>query len=182
MFLGRGQELKKLNKRYVDGRFECVVIYGRHRMGKTVLINEFCKGKDVIYFSALNATETENLRALSRSIHTFKNAETAPVAEYQSLEDALAEISILAKQQRVVFVIDEYPYFARSNPAVSSRIQHLIDHVWSESKLFLILCGSSMSFMEYQVWSYESPLYGRRTAQLKIEPMDYRKTAVCSAK
>ena len=37
----------------------------------------------------------------------------------------------------------------------------------------LILCGSSMSFMEQQVLGYKSPLYGRRTAQFKIQPFDY---------
>jgi hypothetical protein len=78
----------------------------------------------------------------------------------------------------VVFVIDEYPYLANAQESISSQMQHLIDHVWSESKLYLILCGSSMSFMEYQVLGYESPLYGRRTAQFKIEPLTYQETAV----
>ena len=57
-------------------------------------------------------------------------------------------------------------------------MQHLIDHKWQSSKLYLILCGSSMSFMQNQVLGYESPLYGRRTAQFKIEPLTYRETAV----
>jgi AAA+ ATPase superfamily predicted ATPase len=41
----------------------------------------------------------------------------------------------------------------------------------------IILCGSSMSFMENQVLGYQSPLYGRRTAQMKIEPFGYREAA-----
>ena len=35
-----------------------------------------------------------------------------------------------------------------------------------------------MSFMESQVLGRESPLYGRRTGQFKIEPLDYKETAV----
>ncbi|NLE03895.1 MAG: transposase, partial [Crenarchaeota archaeon] len=76
-----------------------------------------------------------------------------------------------------IFVIDEYPYLAKAEKSISSRLQHIIDHVWQNSQLFLILCGSSMSFMEYQVLGYESPLYGRRTAQFKIEALKYREIA-----
>lgn len=178
MFYCREQELRKLNKRYADDKFECIVVYGRRRVGKTALINEFCKDKKTIYFSALNATAQENLRTLSKAIHLYKTPDAIHSPEYRSYEEALAEISSLSAKERVILVIDEYPYLAKAEPSISSRLQHLIDHVWSNSKLYLILCGSSMSFMEYQVLGYESPLYGRRTAQFKIEPLTYRETAV----
>lgn len=178
MFYCREDELRKLNKRYSEEKFECIVIYGRRRVGKTALINEFCKGKDTIYFSALNATSQENLRTLSKAIHIYKNPDIMNGPEYRSYDDALEEIGRMAESERIVFVIDEYPYLAKAEASISSRLQHLIDHAWSNSKLYLILCGSSMSFMEYQVLGYESPLYGRRTAQFKIEPLTYKETAV----
>jgi hypothetical protein len=178
MFYCREEELRKLNKRYYNNRFECIIIYGRRRVGKTALINEFCKDKAVIYFSALNATSQENLKAFSKAIQSYKNPESTIVPEYQSFDDVFAEISRLAQEERVILVIDEYPYLAKSKMSISSQLQHLIDHVWSESKLYLILCGSSISFMEHQVLGYESPLYGRRTAQFKIEPLTYKETAV----
>jgi AAA+ ATPase superfamily predicted ATPase len=56
-------------------------------------------------------------------------------------------------------------------------LQVLIDRSKDTSKLFLILCGSSMSFMEDQVLGYKSPLYGRRTAQFKILPFDFFKSS-----
>ena len=178
MFLGRANELKILNKRYKAGRFECVVIYGRRRVGKTALINEFCKDKKNIYFSALNASSQENLHVLSKEIWNCKNPDSLIAPEYQTFEDAFEEITRLGQEEQIVFVIDEYPYLAKAENSISSRLQHLIDHKWNNSKLFVILCGSSMSFMEYQVLGYESPLYGRRTAQFKIEPMTYKETAV----
>lgn len=178
MFLARNCELSKLNKRYGNGAFECVVIYGRRRVGKTALINEFCKDKRTIYFSALDTTSTENLRTLSKAIYACSNVDEAQAPEYQSYEDAFAEITRMARAERIVFVIDEYPYLAKAEQSISSRIQHLIDHAWGETKLYLILCGSSMSFMEYQVLGYQSPLYGRRTAQFKIEPLSYKETAI----
>ncbi|MCF0248120.1 MAG: ATP-binding protein [Synergistes sp.] len=179
MFRCRDEELRKLNRRYDNGGFECIIIYGRRRVGKTALIGEFCRNKPTVFFSALlEATERDNLKALSAAICTCKDPRAADVPEYDSFDAAFREITRMAADQRLVFVIDEYPYLAKSSPSISSRLQHLIDHTWKESNLFLILCGSSMSFMENQVLGYQSPLYGRRTGQFKIEPLTYKETAL----
>lgn len=177
-FYCRETELRKMNRRYDGDAFECIVIYGRRRVGKTALINEFCKNKKNIYFSALRAPAAENLSALSKAVFACTRPDADNHPEYTSFEDVFAEIGTLGQEERIVFVIDEYPYLAESYPAISSRLQHLIDHSWQNGKLYLILCGSSMSFMQNQVLGYESPLYGRRTAQFKLEPLTYRETAV----
>lgn len=174
MFYCREKEIRTMNQRFDKGNFECIVIYGRRRVGKTALINEFCKGKPAIYFSALNASAQENLEALSKAIYLYKNPGEVNAPVYQNYENALDAVTEIAKERRVVFVIDEYPYLAKSERSISSRLQHVIDHIWQNSRLFLILCGSSMSFMEYQVLGYESPLYGRRTAQFKVQALTYR--------
>lgn len=178
MFYCREEELRIMNQRYEKNRFECIIIYGRRRVGKTALINEFCKDKPTVYFSALNASSQENLEALSKAVYICKNPEGNYAPSYQSFADALEEITVMAKNQRLVLVIDEYPYLARAEKSISSRLQHMIDHFWQDGKLYLILCGSSMSFMEYQVLGYESPLYGRRTAQFKIQALTYREMTV----
>lgn len=177
-FYCREDELRKMNRRYESGTFECVVIYGRRRVGKTALINEFCRNKKTIYFSALKATAAENLSALSKALYQYEHPDAEVYPEFPSFEAVLNEIGKLGNNERLVFVIDEYPYLSESYSAISSCLQHLIDHIWQKSKIYLILCGSSMSFMQNQVLGYESPLYGRRTAQFKIEPMTYRDTAV----
>ncbi len=177
-FYCREEELRKLNSRYDNNEFECIIIYGRRRVGKTALINEFCKDKPTIFFSALNTTGQENLESLSKAIMNFERPDTLSAPIFKDYDTALDEITMLSKEERIVFVIDEYPYLAKAKPAISAMLQHIIDHKWRHSKLFLILCGSSMSFMEHQVLGKESPLYGRRTAQFKIEPLDYKDTAV----
>ena len=174
MFHCREKEMHTLNQRYDRGRFECIIIYGRRRVGKTALINEFCKGKPAVYFSALNASSQENLEALSKAVYSYKNPAEVHAPVYRSYEDVLGAITEIAEEQRLVFVIDEYPYLAKAEKSISSRLQHIIDHIWQNGQLFLVLCGSSMSFMEKQVLGYESPLYGRRTAQLKIQALTYR--------
>lgn len=174
MFHCREAELYELNKRYQKGNFECVVVYGRRRVGKTALINEFCKDKPTIFFSALNASSEENLVALSKAIFEKQYAGMTNAPVFPNYDAAFSEITRLSEQERLVFVIDEYPYLAKAEESISSRLQHIIDHTWQKGKLFLILCGSSMSFMEYQVLGYESPLYGRRTAQFKIQALTYK--------
>lgn len=174
MFYCRKEELAVMNKRYDKGKFECIVMYGRRRVGKTSLISEFCRDKATIFFAALNASSQENLETLSKAVYEYKTPGAVEAPKYQSYESVLDEITRLSKETRLVFVIDEYPYLAKAEPSISSRLQHLIDHVWQHGKLFLILCGSSMSFMENQVLGYESPLYGRRTAQFQIKPLTYQ--------
>ena len=174
MFHCRENELRDMNRRYNKNSFECLIVYGRRRVGKTALINEFCRDKPTVFFSALNASDKENLEALSKAIceKNHPGLDSAPV--YQSFDAAFDEITRMAEKERLVFVVDEYPYLAKACKSISSRLQHIIDHTWKNGKLYLILCGSSMSFMEYQVLGYESPLYGRRTGQYKIGALTYR--------
>ncbi len=172
MFVGRKSELDSLNKYYTRDKFQFAVFYGRRRVGKTTLINEFCKDKKAIYFVAVESTAKENLEILSSQILSAISPD-APKNPFPSFREAVDYVFEYAKHKRVIFVIDEYPYLAESDKAVSSILQAAIDKYQSNSKLFLILCGSSMSFMENQILGYKSPLYGRRTSQYKILPFDY---------
>lgn len=173
MFFGRDRELNKLNTLYQSGQFEFAVFYGRRRVGKTTLLREFMKEKRGIYYMAVEGTSKENLSGLSAALFT-QNHLMAYQAAFRDYEMLLQYIDTLAVTgERLVIAIDEYPYLAASYPAISSMLQKHIDQVWKDSKLFLILCGSSMSFMEEQVLGYKSPLYGRRTAQFKIQPFTF---------
>ncbi len=180
MFIGRQRELNKLNKMYKSKKLEVAIIYGRRRVGKTTLINHFCKDKAAIYFVAVENSSQWNLEILSDSIAHFEAANPQEVTGkrlFASFREALLHIARLAQKQRIILVLDEYPYLAKSEPSISSLLQSFLDHEFKDSQLFLILCGSSMNFMENQVLGYQSPLYGRRTGQFKILPFDYWETA-----
>ena len=173
MFVGRDRELKKLETLYERGEFEFVVFYGRRRVGKTTLMNEFLKDKKSAYYMAVEGTKAENLAGLSKSLLSIKG-EGGALSFFPDFEVMLEYIDQLARSgERLVLAIDEFPYLAASYPAISSMLQSHIDHCWKDSRLFLILCGSSMSFMEEQVLGYKSPLYGRRTAQFKLHPFTF---------
>ena len=173
MFVGRHDELKKLNEMYVSDKFECAIIYGRRRVGKTTLIKEFLKGKKAIYFVAREADGAINLTGFSNDVYSVTAKELAGNAFFADWERAFDYIHSVSKDSRLVLVIDEYPYLAWGYNSISSILQAHIDSALRTGKLFLILCGSSMSFMENQVLSYKSPLFGRRTAQFKILPFRF---------
>ena len=175
MFIGRDRELATLNKLYKSNKFEFTVIYGRRRVGKTALINQFIEGKNAIYFMGVESNAKQNLENFSKSIIEY-NTGIETETSFLSFQAALEYVFKLSEKERLILAIDEYPYVARSSKSLASTLQLLIDKYKDSSKLMLILCGSSMSYMEDHVLAYKAPLYGRRTAQMKILPFDFEET------
>ncbi len=175
MFIGRDKELSALDRLYKSDKFEFVVIYGRRRVGKTALINHFIDGKESIYFMGVESNEKQNLENLSKSIMEYSNGVLTDTC-FASYQAALEYVFKIAEKERVILTIDEYPYVARGSKSLASTLQLLIDKYKDTSKLMLILCGSSMSYMEDHVLAYKAPLYGRRTAQMKIMPFDFEES------
>ncbi len=177
MFIGREKELAALNALYETDNFQMPVIYGRRRVGKSTLIQKFVESKKAVLFTAIESTADRNLELFSKSIYKTLLPSMANMPPFQSFEAAFDFLTEYVKQERIIVVIDEYPYLAASDKSISSRLQSYIDGEWKNSRMYLILCGSSMSFMENQVLGYQSPLYGRRTAQIKLLPFDYLTSA-----
>ncbi|MDE7445376.1 MAG: ATP-binding protein [Lachnospiraceae bacterium] len=175
MFIGRKRELASLNNLYTSDKFEFAVIYGRRRVGKTALITQFIDDKKAIYFMGVESNAKQNLENFSKNIMEFETGIQAETT-FTSFQTALEYVFKLAEKERLILAIDEYPYVARSSQSLASTLQLLIDKCKSTSKLMLILCGSSMSYMEDHVLAYKAPLYGRRTAQMKILPFDFADT------
>ena len=175
MFIGRERELNKLNELYHKNGFQFPVIYGRRRVGKTALINKFIKDKDAIFFTGIESNAKQNLENFSRSVLSYADSALENTV-FPSFQTALEYVFKLAEKKRIILVIDEYPYVAKASKSLASTLQVLIDKNKDKSNLFLILCGSSMSFMENHVLAYKAPLYGRRTAQFKVLPFDFFET------
>ncbi len=176
MFVGRERELGIFEQCYQSEKFECLVLYGRRRVGKTALIREFVQNRKCIFFTGIESTSDENLNMLSQSIWLCDH-ETGEWPVFPSFDAAFKAIADMCSNQKIVVVLDEYPYLAKSYPAVSSILQKMIDlYYQSQGNLMLVLCGSSMSFMEHQVMGYQSPLYGRRTVQIKLGPFCFFET------
>ncbi len=175
MFIGRERELELLNGLYNSDDFEFVVLYGRRRVGKTALINRFIEQKQAVYFTGVESNERQNLENFSKSIIEYASGIEAETS-FASFQAALEYLFKFSEKERFVLAIDEYPYVARTSAGFASTLQMLIDKYKATSRMMLLLCGSSMSYMEDNVLSYKAPLYGRKTAQIRLYPFDFEET------
>ena len=171
-FTGREKELAEMNDLYNEDRFHMFVLYGRRRVGKTTLLNEFCKDKPSIFYSAEQSNRKLNLEKFSQMIFNYYGV--SALEPFSSWGNALTYIDEQQGDKRLILVLDEFPYICRKDMALLSELQHLIDHRLQYGKLFIVLCGSYMSFMEKEVLGSKSPLFGRRTGQLHMKTFDYK--------
>lgn len=175
-FFGRKMELDSLEAAYKKDSFQMCILYGRRRVGKTALINEFIKGKDHIFFTAIKGSLSRNIELLGESVinYFYPGSTGLHIADFQAI---LSTITKMTGDKKLVLVIDELPYLAETDESLLSLLQKEIDRYWLDKNIFLILCGSSISFMLDEVLSDKSPLYGRRTMQIQLKPFDYMETA-----
>lgn len=175
-FIGRKNELKTLQSMYdVDG-FQMAVIYGRRRIGKSTLIREFIKDKPAVYFTATKAGFSANIEALGRAVLSVLAPQMGSLA-FPGTDELLTFMGDRCRDKRTVIVIDELPYLAEADKGFLSYLQKYIDEQWIHGQMMLIVCGSSVSFMEDEVLSEKSPLFGRRTGQIRLEAFDYLEAA-----
>ncbi|MDE0427562.1 MAG: ATP-binding protein [Candidatus Poribacteria bacterium] len=174
MFINRHQELAALDRMFQSETAELFVLYGRRRVGKTELLLQFCKDKRSIYFLASQLKERDHLRQLTETARHVINDPLLQSIIFDDWESALIYFAQQAEEERLVLVLDEFQYLCEDNAALPSLIQRFWDLHGKNSKLFLILCGSQISFMEREVLAERSPLYGRRTGQLQLMPLSYR--------
>lgn len=126
MFIGREREIASLERLYRSDQFEFAVIYGRRRVGKTALITQFIGDKRAIYFMGVESNVAQNLENFSKSIIEFETGIQSDTT-FVSFQAALEHVFELAEKERLILVIDEYPYVARSSKSLASTLQLLID-------------------------------------------------------
>ena len=172
MFLGRLRELEFLEELAGSGKAEMFVLYGRRRVGKTELLQRFCESRRAVYYLAAQLRDRDNLRAFqSTCLETLRDPLVGDV-QFPDWTAALGFLSERAGKERLVVVLDEFPYLCEANPSLPSQIQRFWDTRGKHSSLLLVLCGSQVSFMEKEVLAEKSPLFGRRTAQRRLDPLE----------
>lgn len=171
-FIGRKNELYTLNTEY-NRNSSFVVIYGRRRVGKTTLIKEFLKNKTAFYYLATEELESQSMKRLANVIaRTTKNTLLQKI-EFTDWLDLFQLIADYKPEEKKVLVIDEFPYLVRTNSAFPSILQNAWDEFLKDSNVMLILSGSLIGMMQKHALSYDSPLYGRRTAQMRLTPLPF---------
>ena len=170
-FINRTRELEFLQRKYTSSEPELIIFYGRRRIGKTELLNEFSKNKKTLYFLGRAESKEDTLRRFNLFLMEYFNdisLARSPLREWDSFFEYLAEKS----KKRLVLIIDEFPLIVEKFPEILSILQDKWDTLFKKSKIMLVLCGSSISMMEKYTLDYKSPLYGRRTGQWMVDRLD----------
>ena len=170
-FYDRRAELEALEAAYESAAAEYFVVYGRRRIGKTALLKEFCKDRPHIYFLAAQESEQRQREKFVEQIAAHVDERPPRISGW---EDALAYLAEKLRDERLIVAIDEFPYLVEENDSLPSYFQSFIDEQLSGTDSTLVLCGSSVSTMESEVLGHESPLHGRRTGQIDLQPFAFR--------
>jgi len=169
-FYDRADELVALETAYESAEHDFYAVYGRRRVGKTELLKEFCTDRPHIYFLA--AQEAEH-RQREKFVEQVADHFDDRVPRIDGWDEAFEYLGEKLATEQLVVVIDEFPYLIEENDSLSSYIQSFVDEQLQDTESMLVLCGSSVSTMESEVLGHESPLYGRRTGQIDLQPFAF---------
>ena len=179
-FVNREDELKFLESRYQSNSPEFIVIYGRRRVGKTELMLKFLENKNGVYFLASKEGDRQNIKDFSQTAGKVLNDEYFGQIEFPDWFTLFESVfkhrkfCELAEKNKFILIIDEFPYLIHSNKAIPSVFQKIWELCMKKENIMLVLSGSSVSVMESEVLGYKSPLYGRRTGQWQLDPLDFK--------
>lgn len=168
-FKNRKEELSLLNDLYEKHDPKLIIVYGRRRVGKTELLRKFLEKNKGLYLLARQESELEQLKTFSSQIAEFFNDNILRLNPFSNW-DAL--FTYLAEKPRIPIIFDEFPYVVQSSKKITSILQDYWDNKFSKQNAFIILCGSSINMME-KLLGHKSPIYGRRTEQIFIEPLKF---------
>ena len=172
-FVDREQEMATLQSEYDRDGSALVVLYGRRRVGKTTLISEFIKNKKALFFLASEESESQNRLAFQEKAADFLNSNLLKNVEVKSWDVLFRAIMDSHFDSKPVIVLDEFQYLGKSNPAFPSVFQRIWEEILKDRQVMVILCGSLISMMQSQTLAYDSPLYGRRTAQIRLKQIPF---------
>lgn len=170
-FHNRDDELAALVTALESAGHDFYVVYGRRRVGKTELLKEFCVNQPHVYFLA--AQEAEN-RQREKFVEQIADHFDDRVPRIDGWDDAFDYLGEKLTTEALVIVIDEFPYLVEENDSLPSYVQSFVDEQLQGTDSMLVLCGSSVSTMESEILGHESPLYGRRTGQIDLQPFSFR--------
>lgn len=179
-FVNRESELNFLESKYKSNSSEFIVIYGRRRVGKTELMLRFMGNKEGVYFLASTEGDRQNIKEFSGIMGKIINDENLGEIEFSRWHPLFETLfkhrtfSDLIKNEKFIIIIDEFPFLIHSNRDIPSVFQKIWELTMKKENVMLVLSGSAVSVMESVVLGYKSPLYGRRTGQWLLQPLDFR--------
>lgn len=176
MFIGRKQELIFFEEKYQSSSAELVVLYGRRRIGKTELLREFSKNKKCIFYSCRECSDKMQLQLFSEVVLKADIPASRYLQHFSSWDQAFDTLAEINSDEKTLVIIDEFPYMCKSNSSIPSILQNSWDSRLKNSSVMIVLCGSSMSFIEKELLAEKNPLYGRATGIYKMNELSFQES------
>ncbi|MDN3504018.1 MAG: ATP-binding protein [Rhabdochlamydiaceae bacterium] len=154
-FIGRTKELDTLDQLLKKKSASFVVIRGRRRIGKSRLIQEFCKGKQTLLFSGLapvsGITKQRQIDAFAKQLcYNFG----MPKLSVDDWSDLFWHLGNQCKTGEWVVVLDEISWMGSKDPDFLGHLKNIWDlHFSKNEKLILIVCGSVSSWIDKNILS-----------------------------
>lgn len=169
LFINRKDELEYLEEEYRKKGASLIILYGRRRIGKTELVLKFLDKKPGIYYLSQKFNAQRQVEDFLEKVCPQIGAYVPKITKWDAALKFIAE-NIKGKP---VIIIDEFPYLIEGDNSSLSSFQSAWDLYLKNLDIMVIILGSSIGLMETEVLGYRSPLYGRRTSQMKIEPLKF---------
>ena len=172
-FVDRDDELSLLNGAWNSDTSQFIVLYGRRRIGKTTLLDQFFRDKPGIFYISQDAYYRIQITEFKTYIAEFLNDEflrKTGIEDWSDLFDYLEKV--LDRNKRFFIVLDEFTYLTKNDRTILTKLQRFWDRFLSGTKVMLVICGSDFGMINETVLSYSSPLYGRRTRDILLNPLD----------
>ena len=170
----RERELASLERAAAAPRGQLVIVWGRRRVGKTYLLQAFAERHRAVYYTATQQSAPIELVTFTDAVRASLGSDGLPAGyAFPDWSAALEFVTDRAAEQRLVVVLDEFPYLAGSTPGIDSIVQRWWDRRGRDSSVVLVLCGSAVTYME-QIGGAAAPLHQRATATIRVAALDYR--------
>ena len=176
MFYDRERDLADLNDILTRPGAQLMIVSGRRRVGKTTLLIEWARrsGRPFLYWVASRQPAPSLLQSISQTLWRYAHPNDIMPASfaYDSWSEVFQQMAILAAEQRLIVILDELTYVIEVDDAFTSLLQNAWDHHIKQTQICLLLAGSHIGLMN-QLHTYRAPLYGRFTAQLRLDPLPF---------
>ena len=181
--IGREEETQELTHFLSSNVPEFLALYGRRRVGKTFLIRHFFEKQKALFF---NITGTKNGPLKEQISHFVKEigkifyngAHLKSSKNWDSTFGLLTDaFNMVPKTKKIVLFFDEFPWLATKNSRLLQTLEYYWNQHWSrDSRIKLIICGSSASWIVEKIINNKGGLYNRITRHMYLEPFNLRNT------
>ena len=180
LIIGRDKEKKELLRCMKSERSELVIVYGRRRVGKTFLVDEFFNRKyDFTFVGDHNLPQRTQLRSFAKALKIAMGESSArKLADWFDAFDVLEEyLSSLPKDRKKVVFVDEMPWI----DSLRSDFTPAFENFWNgwaarRSDIVFVASGSATSWMVDKLVENQGGLHARITCQIYLRPFTLNET------